>query len=77
MKTNGQRIRLGGAIGWTTIANAPAVSARASEPDQELGERLFTEKGCVACHTVGEGRLVGPDLQNLNVRPDEARWAAR
>jgi mono/diheme cytochrome c family protein len=39
--------------------------------DQELasqGEDLFTQRGCVACHKIGEGRLVGPDLAGVTDR---------
>ena len=39
--------------------------------DQELvsqGEDLFTGRGCVACHKIGEGRLVGPDLAGVTDR---------
>ncbi len=39
--------------------------------DMELavrGEELFTRKGCVACHKIGEGRLVGPDLMGVTER---------
>jgi cytochrome c2 len=39
--------------------------------DQELasqGEDLFTRRGCVACHKIGEGRLVGPDLASVTDR---------
>lgn len=32
------------------------------------GERLFTAKGCMACHTVGRGELVGPDLKGVTER---------
>lgn len=41
------------------------------EVDEELAERgedLFRAKGCVACHKVGEGRLVGPDLAGITER---------
>jgi mono/diheme cytochrome c family protein len=39
--------------------------------DQALssqGEDLFTRRGCVACHKIGEGRLVGPDLAGVTDR---------
>lgn len=39
--------------------------------DEELaerGEELFQTRGCVACHTVGQGRRVGPDLEALTER---------
>ena len=41
------------------------------EIDMELavrGGELFTSKGCVACHKIGEGRLVGPDLMGVTER---------
>ena len=34
----------------------------------EQGEALFTSNGCNACHTVGGGRLVGPDLAGVSER---------
>jgi cytochrome c2 len=34
---------------------------------QEPGEELF-QKMCAACHTIGEGRRVGPDLENVHNR---------
>ncbi|OGU70174.1 MAG: hypothetical protein A2V93_03850 [Ignavibacteria bacterium RBG_16_34_14] len=37
---------------------------------QSEGERLFIQI-CRACHTVGEGRLVGPDLLNVTKRRSE------
>jgi len=39
--------------------------------DQALaaqGAELFKNRGCVACHTFGGGRLVGPDLIGLTER---------
>ncbi len=32
------------------------------------GESLFQTKGCVGCHTVGGGRLTGPDLDGVTER---------
>lgn len=42
----------------------------------EDGEALFTERGCTACHTVGGGDLVGPDLAGVTTRRDKA-WLMR
>lgn len=35
---------------------------------QTEGKLLFTSKGCGACHTIGKGRLVGPDLKGISNR---------
>jgi mono/diheme cytochrome c family protein len=38
---------------------------------QDPGEELF-QKMCAACHTIGDGRRVGPDLENVhNTRSQE------
>lgn len=34
------------------------------------GKTIFSQK-CAACHTVGGGRLVGPDLESLNYRYED------
>lgn len=34
------------------------------------GEELF-KKTCTACHTIGKGRLVGPDLLNVNEKQSQ------
>lgn len=31
----------------------------------ERGEDLFAQKGCVGCHTIGKGRLTGPDFAEV------------
>jgi mono/diheme cytochrome c family protein len=39
--------------------------------DEELAEKggeLFKTKGCIACHTIGKGRLTGPDLAGVTQR---------
>lgn len=39
--------------------------------DEELAERgeaAFQLRGCLACHSVGKGRLVGPDLAGVTER---------
>jgi cytochrome c2 len=44
-------------------AGGPIDAALAAE-----GESLMQAKGCTACHTIGGGRLVGPDLAGVTER---------
>ena len=34
----------------------------------EKGELAFKNKGCTACHTIGKGKLTGPDLAGVTQR---------
>jgi mono/diheme cytochrome c family protein len=46
-------------------------AAQVGEVDAELaasGEEAFRSRGCIACHTVGGARLVGPDLLGVTDR---------
>lgn len=48
------------------------VSAYSQESaEAKKGEELFQSKGCVACHTIGDGKLSGPDLQGVTERREE------
>lgn len=42
---------------------------------QNQGEQLFKQK-CTACHTVGGGKLIGPDLANVQSRRTE-EWIVK
>jgi len=55
-------------VALATIAGmwAPAV-ANAAGTDAEAGKQIFQEK-CTACHTIGSGPLVGPDLKGVTAR---------
>ncbi len=53
---------------------APAAAAPAP-PSATAGEALFRAR-CVACHTVGLGDLVGPDLRGVTLRRDRG-WLIR
>ncbi len=54
------------------LAHSQAAAAPASARD---GGRLFVEK-CTACHTIGKGKLVGPDLSGVTARREES-WLRR
>ena len=47
-------------VALPTVANAAGT-------DAEAGQQIFQEK-CVACHTIGKGPLVGPDLKGVTER---------
>jgi len=43
----------------------------------DRGAELFQLKGCIACHTIGGGRLVGPDLTGVTGRRTPGWMAAQ
>jgi mono/diheme cytochrome c family protein len=49
-------------------AAAPAPAGPVDQALAERGERVFQTKGCVGCHTIGKGRLTGPDLKGVTER---------
>ncbi|MBS0327295.1 MAG: cytochrome c [Proteobacteria bacterium] len=56
----------------STLLIAPAASAA----DADAGKQIFQQR-CVACHTIGSGNLVGPDLKGVGaLRPRDwlQRW---
>lgn len=42
---------------------------------QESGQQIF-ESLCTACHTIGKGKLIGPDLAGVTSRREEG-WLKR
>ncbi len=42
---------------------------------QEAGQQIF-ESLCTACHTIGKGKLIGPDLAGVTSRREEG-WLKR
>ncbi len=53
------------------VCLAPIKQGMAAEP----GEEIFQGK-CTACHTIGKGKLVGPDLAGVTSRREES-WLTR
>lgn len=39
--------------------------------EAQTGASVYKEKGCPACHTIGGGKLSGPDLQGVTQRREE------
>jgi hypothetical protein len=47
----------------------PGVVVPGPEPDTTLmGVRIFARRGCADCHSIGEGVVVGPDLEGVTDR---------
>jgi mono/diheme cytochrome c family protein len=67
------------AFGYAVPAYAqetPAPATKTYEVDKDKaksGAKVFNTKGCMGCHTIGKGRLAGPDLAGLLDRRD-AGW---
>jgi len=74
-----RRLRNGGlalllAIFLLTLFIRPTCAAPPSQSAAD-GEAIFKDK-CTGCHTIGGGRLVGPDLKGVTAQRDRA-WLAR
>ena len=54
-------------VGW--LIGSQTASA------QESGKEIFQQR-CTACHTIGKGKLVGPDLSGVTSRREES-WLQR
>lgn len=54
-----------------TPATAQQGNSEASADSYEWGKTLWIQKSCVGCHTIGEGRMAGPDLEGVTERRQE------
>jgi mono/diheme cytochrome c family protein len=63
----------GGALAALKV---PEVAFSTAQPDIDKGKELFAQKGCSACHKIGGGKLVGPDLKGVTARRDK-QWIAK
>ena len=55
--------------------NMPSVEATPSDPEAARGKLAFGSK-CLACHSLGEGKKLGPDLAGVTKHRDDA-WLTR
>lgn len=51
--------------------SAPTVAAGALTGDATRGATVFNNK-CASCHSIGSGKVVGPDLKGVTQRRDRA-----
>jgi len=65
---------IGNFLGWRDMKRGESY-ADARPLDIGLGEHLFISR-CTACHTLGEGDRLGPDLQGVTERRERA-WITR
>lgn len=65
---------LSGVSGEDTSPSDTQVSVQPAPQNQDtsVGEQIFKQK-CASCHTIGGGRLVGPDLEGVDERR-EMEW---
>ncbi|HKQ33516.1 MAG TPA: cytochrome c [Thermodesulfobacteriota bacterium] len=59
-----------------TVLNLFSSVSRSDQTEVEKGKKLFQERGCLACHTIGKGKLTGPDLAGVTKRRDE-EWLTK
>lgn len=62
--------------GPASISVPPGLTVSTADPDVIKGKETFALKGCIACHKVGGGKLVGPDLKDVLKRRTET-WVAK
>jgi len=55
--------------------NMPSVEVTPTDPEAARGKLAFGSK-CLACHSIGEGKKLGPDLAGVSKRRDGA-WLTR
>lgn len=59
-----------------TSIEVPEFTVSDKPEDIAKGEEIFKAKGCTACHKVGGGKLVGPDLLGVTKRRT-LKWVER
>jgi protein SCO1/2 len=57
---------VGGLMAWGSTAQAQGVTVDANLAKK--GKNIFVNRGCSTCHSIGKGRLAGPDLAGVTER---------
>ena len=55
----------------TLSSNLFISASRGDQAEVEQGKKVFQERGCTACHSIGKGKITGPDLLGVTQRRDE------
>jgi mono/diheme cytochrome c family protein len=72
------RLPLAYVLAVAAIALFPAYATVAVQAQADQGSAIFASK-CAACHTIGKGKSVGPDLKGITSTEDPtwlAQWVA-
>jgi mono/diheme cytochrome c family protein len=59
-----------------TAIEVPRITVSQDVQAIAQGKDLFAAKGCIGCHKIGGGKLVGPDLKGVTARRDQ-EWVER
>jgi mono/diheme cytochrome c family protein len=54
----------------------PEFAVSTSADDIKKGSEVFASRGCPACHKIGGGKLVGPDLKGVTARREQ-KWVEK
>ena len=66
---------IGNFFGWKSVQPTQSYADLREPPKVDEGARLYNSR-CAACHTVGKGDGIGPDLANVTKRRDHC-WVSR
>jgi hypothetical protein len=64
----------GGGFSWSAAFLVPIFLFFVSADGQAEDAAAFFKQNCASCHTIGGGRLVGPDLKNVTQRQPDRKW---
>jgi protein SCO1/2 len=68
-------LTMGNFFGWKNREPAKSYADLRELPKVDRGQYLFKTR-CAACHTIGKGDGIGPDLMNVTARREHC-WVAR